>query len=179
MLSTLNFSGFTLDFVLIWVLKKNVWLIGQSVFGGVDAYRLVMACVLCSPSSGTSCREIKLFELISVLPLPPTLWTWEVHSPGTSELPPAQWRGWHEAPAEHLAKHFITGIRRTEEGQLLMTRSDALQSLWGTELLLCPLGRGHGAKSLGAWWHSWALWGSGGGGSICLWADIVYPVIAA
>lgn len=41
--------------------------------------------------------------------------------PGTSELPPAKWRGQHESPAEHLAKHFVSRIGQTKVEQLLMS----------------------------------------------------------
>lgn len=120
MLSPLNFCGFSLDLVLIWVLKKNVWLTGWSVFGGKKG-RLVIACVFCSSSSGTSCWEIKIFEPISVLPLTHTVGLGNSFLPlGTSELPPAKWRGHHEAPAEQLAKHFVAWIGWPKAGQLPM-----------------------------------------------------------
>lgn len=41
--------------------------------GETGTHRLVIACVFCSSSSGTSCWEIKVFEPISVLPLTPIL----------------------------------------------------------------------------------------------------------
>lgn len=125
-----------------------MWLTGQSVFGRLDAHGLVMACVFCRPSSGTSCWEIKLFELISVLPLPPTLWAWEVRSPGTSALPPAKWRGQHEAPAEHRAKHFVTGIARTKDGQLLVSEVMGCEDIGAQKSSSVPW---EGFKGRGAW----------------------------
>lgn len=75
MLSPLNFSGFVLDLGFGFDLSP------ERVCGSQDgqlsqekhAYRLVTTCVFCSSSSGASCWEIKIFEPIAVLPLPPTL----------------------------------------------------------------------------------------------------------